>query len=109
MPEFSDYVETRIPVTDPQNILWPVSKDGDAASVSYNQMNSFRGTWGGTNAFPTTGGRGPSGSPGEGDQWLLTAELTVGGTVYSPGTIIMALINTPGQTLSNWAKFGMQL
>lgn len=74
-----------------------------------SQTNPFRGSWAGTNAFPTTGGRHTAGVPAAGDHWVLDNELTVSGNVYSQGSIIFSKVNTPGQTVGNWAVIGVQL
>lgn len=74
-----------------------------------DSMKPFRGTWATGNAFPSTGGRFTSGVPAAGDMWTLTVDLTVGGNFYPAGTILLALTNTPGQTLTNWAKLASQL
>lgn len=109
MPEFSNYAESRTPATDIAGIIIPLSKDGDSRSITEDLLTPFRGQWAGTTAFPETGGRHTGGVPRAGDHWFLTAELEVGGNNYGPGTVIMALVNTPGQTLTNWAKLSGQL
>ena len=70
--------------------------------------SQFRGASANASAFPTTGGSG-GGAPVAGDMWNLTVDLSVGGNFYPSGTVIMALTNTPGQTLTNWAKIAVQL
>jgi len=75
-----------------------------------SQTNPFRGTWAGTTAFPSTGGRYTAGAPAAGDEWVTTDTLVVGGNVYGPGTILKALVNGAGATtLTDWAKYSMQL
>ena len=89
---------------------WIEGVEGGAnVKFSPDQVNPFRGDWAGTTAFPTTGGRYTAGVPAAGDRWRLTATLTIGSDVYSPGTIIEAAINTPGQTNANWIKYAVQL
>jgi len=78
------------------------------SKVNNDTTSQFRGSWATGNAFPTTGGSG-GGAPVAGDMWNITVDLSVGGNFYPSGTVIMALIDTPGQTLTNWAKFSMQL
>lgn len=73
-----------------------------------DQTNPMRGTWNGTTSFPITGGRFTGGVPAIGDMWILTDVLTIGVDVYGPGSIILSLINTPGQTRSNWAILSVQ-
>lgn len=77
--------------------------------VAPDLLTPFRGTWATGNAFPSTGGRFTGGIPMAGDMWTLTVDLSVGGNFYPAGTVLMALTNTPGQTLTNWAKLASQL
>lgn len=72
-------------------------------------IDHWRGDYAGTTTMPTTGGNFTLGVPAGGDRWRLTNTLTIGGNVYPPGTIIEAMINEPGQTLTNWAFYAMQL
>lgn len=69
----------------------------------------YIGNWNGTTAFPTTGGNGPAGAPSIGDIWRVTHSdgLTVGGDTWPQGTLIMPIVDTPGQTVSSWLKFSM--
>ena len=77
-------------------------------SIGFN--DEFRGTWAGTTTFPTVGGRYTSGAPKAGDRWVLTAELSVGGNIYSAGTVVEAIVNGAGATtLTDWVKYSTQL
>lgn len=89
---------------------WILGVEG-GISVKYSpaQVNPYRGTWAGTIAMPTTGGRYTAGAPAAGDNWTLTNELVIWGNVYSPGSIIFALVNSPGQTQANWSVLSVQL
>lgn len=109
MPEFSDYAESRTPAADMVNILIPVSKSGDSASVDEDMLNPNRGDWAGTTAFPSTGGRFTDGAPMRGDRWRLTAVLVVSGSVYDVGTIVEAAVNDADPaTISDWIKYAVQ-
>jgi len=82
----------------------------DASKATPIGGDSYRGTWSGTTAFPSTGGRFTGGVPLKGDRWKLTAQLVVGGNVYDPGTIVEAAVNNAGATtLTDWNKYAMQL
>ena len=64
---------------------------------------SFRGSYdASTNSFPATGGSGVAGAIIAGDTWNVTVAGTLGGTSVFIGNTVLALINTPGQTSSNW-------
>lgn len=53
--------------------------------------------------FPTTGGTGTAGAIKKGNAFEISVAGTMGGEAFDVGDIIRALVNTPGQTLSNWA------
>lgn len=55
------------------------------------------------NAFPTTGGSGPSGAIKKGDLWTVSVSGILSGLKVTPGDLIRALVDNPGQTSSNWA------
>ena len=78
------------------------------AELSGN-VNHWRGDWDGVDALPATGGTFTGGVPGAGDEWRLTQALSIGGKNYAPGTIIKAMVNTPGQDLINWSFIAVQL
>lgn len=58
-----------------------------------------------TNLYPTTGGSGVAGAVLKGDVWRISVAGTLGGEAIDVGDTIRALVDTPGQTASNWAKF----
>ena len=64
-----------------------------------------RGNFNGSvNTFPTTGGSGTAGAIKKGDLWTLSVVAVSGPlTGYPVGTIIRAIVDTPGQTVGNWA------
>lgn len=64
---------------------------------------SFRAAYdASSNLFPSTGGSGGGGAIQMGDYWNITVGGTLGGSTTSPGDLVLALVNTPGQTSSNW-------
>ena len=55
------------------------------------------------NTFPTTGGSGTSGAIVIGDLWVIDTIATSGSLLgYPIGSVVWALVNTPGQTAANW-------
>jgi hypothetical protein len=64
-----------------------------------------RGTWSAVaTTYPATGGRGVGGLPVKGDLWTISAAGTLaGGVVVNIGDVLRALIDSPGQTSTNWA------
>ena len=56
------------------------------------------------NTFPTLGGSGNSGAILKGDLWTISVIATSGALLgYAVGTIVRALSDSPGQTVSSWA------
>jgi hypothetical protein len=55
------------------------------------------------NTFPSTGGSGSAGAILKGDIWTITNPGTLGVTAVIAGQTVRALVDTPGQTASNWA------
>ena len=56
------------------------------------------------NTYPTTGGSGTTSAILKGDIWTISVIATSGVLLgYPVGTNVRALVNTPGQTGSNWA------
>lgn len=56
------------------------------------------------NTFPAAGsGSGTSGAIKKGDIWTVNVAGTLGGVAVTPGDLVRALVNTPGQTAGNWA------
>lgn len=56
-----------------------------------------------SNTFPAAGGSGSAGAVLKGDLWTISVAGTLGGTSVTPGDIVRALTDAPGQTASNWA------
>lgn len=55
------------------------------------------------NVFPSSGGSGTAGAILKGDLWTISVAGTLGGHAVTAGDVIRALVDTPGQTDSNWA------
>ena len=55
------------------------------------------------NTFPTTGGSGAGGAILKGDLWTVSVGGTLGGQAVTAGDTVRALVDSPGQTSSNWA------
>ena len=64
---------------------------------------NLRGLWdASTNLFPTTGGSGTSGAVRKGDLWYVSVPGVLAGKNVNVGDSFFSLVNTPGQTASNW-------
>lgn len=55
------------------------------------------------NVFPSSGGSGAAGAVLKGDIWTVSVAGTLGGVPVAARQTIRATIDTPGQTLGNWA------
>lgn len=55
------------------------------------------------NVFPSTGGSGGAGAVLKGNLWAISVAGTLGGVAVTAGDVVRALVDTPGQTSSNWA------
>jgi len=68
----------------------------------------FRGNYDASgDAYPSSGGSGTAGAISAGDEWLVTVGTTAGlpgGIAIGSGdkTILKAIVNSPGNTLSDW-------
>lgn len=54
------------------------------------------------NVFPSSGGSGTAGAVMKGDMWVISVAGTLGGNAIKVGDSIIANVDTPGQTSSNW-------
>lgn len=56
-----------------------------------------------SNVFPSAGGSGTAGAVLKGDIWNVNVAGTLGGVVVAVNDTVRALVDSPGQTASNWA------
>ena len=54
------------------------------------------------NVYPSSGGSGTAGAVMKGDMWIVSVVGTIDGTAVQVGDSLIANIDTPGQTASNW-------
>jgi len=54
------------------------------------------------NTFPAAGGSGTAGAILKGDMWIISVAGTLGGTAVQIGDSVIASVDTPAQTASNW-------
>jgi hypothetical protein len=54
--------------------------------------------------FPTTGGTGVGGAIKAANSFEVSVAGTMGGEAFESGDVFRALVDAPGQTLSNWAR-----
>lgn len=54
------------------------------------------------NTFPTSGGSGTAGAISKGDMFIISIAGTLGGTAVQVGDSLIASVDTPAQTASNW-------
>ena len=70
----------------------------------------YRGSYdASTNLFPATGGSGILGAILKGDFYIVSVAGTLGGTAVTAGDLIIALVDTPAQTASNWDLISNEL
>lgn len=75
----------------------------EAINTAVTGLLDYRGTYdASTNLFPATGGSGLLGAVLKGDFWIASVAGTLGGTAVTIGDLIIALVDTPGQTAANW-------
>lgn len=95
LTEFADYSANK---TD---YSYVTKKMLDEAAISvFNDRGNYDAS---VNLFPSSGGSGVAGAILKGDMWTISVAGTLGGTAVLPGQTIRALIDTPGQTSTNWA------
>jgi len=54
------------------------------------------------NTYPTTGGSGSAGAVLKGDMYVISVGGTLSGVAIQVGDMIIATVDTPGQTAGNW-------
>lgn len=89
------------------NLATPTS-DADAATKAYVDtavvgLFDSRGNYDAhDNAFPSTGGSGAAGAIMKGDTWFISVAGTLGTEAVVSGDLLVAVVDTPGSTASNW-------
>ena len=82
----------------------------DYADSLVEGLLDFRGGYDASgNTFPSTGGSGILGVIMKGDMWIISVAGVLGGEPIQIGDSIVAMINTPGQTASNWDKLNSNI
>ena len=89
---------------DDSDFLIPTQKAVKAYADSIvTGLLDYRGNFDASgNVFPSTGGSGTAGAVLQGDTWVVSVGGTLGTKVVKSGDQVSALIDTPGQTASNW-------
>ena len=71
---------------------------------------SFRGAYDASSgSYPSTDGSGSGGAIIGGDHWLISVAGTLGGEAVQAGDLLYAIVDTPGQTDSNWQVIDQNL
>jgi hypothetical protein len=94
------------------NVTLEIEQVGNQINVTVNSSGSgggggtvdhWRGAHAIANAYPAAGtGSGTLGAIEAGDQWYLSVASTLNGDLWNAGTTLIALIDVPGSTNSNW-------
>jgi hypothetical protein len=61
------------------------------------------------NTFPASGGSGTAGAVKKGDAWVISVAGTLGGSAIQIGDMLVANVDTPGQTDGNWNKLNTNI
>ena len=70
----------------------------------------YQGDWDASNGtYPITGGSGVAGAIIKGDLFVISVAGTLGGVAIQVGDEIVAKIDTPGQTSTNWSTFNTNI
>lgn len=94
------------------NQTWTLPDEGDQVFASRAYAEALvtglwddRGTFDASvNAYPSSGGSGSGGAILKGDIWTISVAGTLPtGQTVEPGDTVRALVDTPGNTQSNWA------
>ncbi len=86
------------------NTLYPTTQAvSDYVATAVIGLLDYRGSYdASTNLFPATGGSGVLGAILKGDFWICSVAGTLGGVAVTAGDLIIAIVDTPGQTSTNW-------
>ena len=61
------------------------------------------------NTYPVAGGSGTAGAVLKGDMWIISVAGTLGGEAVQVGDSIIANVDTPAQTASNWSHLNANI
>lgn len=82
----------------------------DAITTAVIGLLDYRGSYDASgNVFPSSGGSGVAGAILKGDFWICSVAGTLGGVAVTPGDLIIAIVDTPGQTAANWSLIAHDL
>lgn len=81
--------------------VWKIGFATTSLSVGYPVVDCGNADLS-SNLFPTTGGTGASGAIKRGNSFRVSVGGEPGGYSIDPNAEIRALVDTPGQTASNW-------
>lgn len=82
-----------------KNVFEGAVTDGQTLFFKAQIGKTFVGGWN-SPSFPTVGSGG--GNPLQGDSWKMTGTQTIGGNVCVANSVLVALCDNPGTTLTNW-------
>lgn len=92
-----------LPIEDSPNPISSGAVYESLQNIDVSGNNSFRGTFNPSNTtYPYSGGSGTAGAVKAGDTWISSGYGQLGGVSISNGDEIKALIDSPGQTETNW-------
>jgi hypothetical protein len=80
-----------------------VATTADVTSASLGLWDDRGAYDASVNTYPASGGSGTSGAILKGDIWTISVAGTLGGSAVAAGDTVRALVDTPGQTATNWA------
>jgi hypothetical protein len=99
--EFPNQSGTIALTTDVSSALSDAEAYADALVVGlWDDRGNYNAS---VNTFPASGGSGSAGAVKKGDIWTVSVAGTLGGHAVTAGDTARALVDTPGQTDSNWA------
>jgi hypothetical protein len=98
-------------LTTNDNTHYPTTQAVQSAiNTAVTGLLDYRGSYdASTNLFPATGGSGIAGAVLKGDFWICSVAGTLGGVPVTSGDLIIAIVDTPAQTSSNWDLISNEL
>ena len=91
--------------TEDGSELLEIVQGGINKQTTFGRLNSYRGAYDASgNTYPAAGGgSGQSGAIRAGDLYYFSVAATnLDSQAWPIGTLALALVNTPGQTTTNW-------